>query len=99
MLADIGKKILEGIRALDAQLGPLGIYASDRGLLFTKVIYPEFKSRGYRVASFSKAGRYAYLETTEGKESERLELLSVAKIKVRKFGSRHRLDPSIAHEE
>jgi hypothetical protein len=92
------KDLLGQIRALDSELGPAGLYGSDRGLIFTKVLYPEFKDRGFRVASFSKAGQFAYFESPTD-QSKRLEFVSVAKIKVRAFGDQYRVDPKVNHQD
>ena len=91
--------LLDQIRSLDSALVPVGIYGSDQGLIFTKVVYPEFKARGFRVASFSKAGSFAYFEYPGSKQSRRLEFMSVAKIKVREFGDHYRLDPKVDHRD
>jgi hypothetical protein len=89
--------IIAGLASLDAQLAPSGLYGADRGLVFTKIIYPAFKAQGYRIASFSKPGRYAYLEPKDGGEGSRIELVVVSKIKVRLFGDRFAFDPHIDH--
>lgn len=90
-------QIIAGIASLDSQLAPSGLYSADRGLVFTKVVYPAFKAQGYRIASFSKTGKYAYLEPKDGGEGLRFDLVVVAKIKVRLFGNRFVVDPHVDH--
>ena len=57
MSTDLGGRILEAIKALDEDLKPLGLYSSDQGVVFTKVVYPEFKKAGFRVATWCQTSR------------------------------------------
>lgn len=100
MSSDLGVRLLEAIKALDEEFTPVGLYGSDQGLVFTKVIYPAFKGAGFRVATLGKTNQYAYFEPRSGEgEAEVVELVSVSKIKVRSFGNRHRVDSTIRHDE
>ena len=91
--------LLQQLKAFDEGLAPAGMYASDRGLLFTKVIYPFFKAAGFRVGTYGKTGLHAYFEIPGEQNTRRLDFVSISKVKVRAFGNRYRIDDHVDHGE
>jgi hypothetical protein len=90
-------QILKELETLDAAIAPGGLYAADRGMVFSKVLFSALKSEGYRIG-FSKGGEYANFVRKSGEEAGCVRLETISKIKVRQFGAEHMLDRHVHHD-
>lgn len=89
-------RILDELAELDSKLSSGGVYAADRDLIFSKILFPAIKDQGYRI-TFNKGGEYAYFSPKTDGDGAYMYLETVSKIKIRVFGNRHLVDRHVHH--
>ncbi len=89
--------LIEQFRRFDAELAPIGLYATAQEEIWSKVLYPLVKRDGGKV-TYARPGRSVHFTDGGGREGK-VELLFFSAVKVRKFGNRFATDARIDYHD
>ncbi len=89
--------LIEQFRRIDAELEPAGLYAAEKQVLWSKVLFPVLKHGGGKI-SYARPGHYVHFIDGAGREGM-AKLLSISAVKVRQFGDRFSADGRIDYHD
>lgn len=97
MITSATHPLIEHLRKADPEIEPSGLYAADKQLLWTKVLYPFLKQNRAKIGN-SCPGKFVCFRDANGREAI-LRLFSCSAIKVRQFGDRFAMDRRINYHD
>ncbi|GDY21706.1 hypothetical protein LBMAG56_30530 [Verrucomicrobiota bacterium] len=97
MITNDTHPLIEHLRKADAETEPSGLYATDKRLLWSRVLYPFLKQNGAKIGN-SCPGKFVCFREALGREAV-LTLFFCSAIKVRQFGDRFAADRRVIYHD
>jgi hypothetical protein len=97
MKAENTHPLIEQLQKVDAELEPAGLYAAEKQVLWSKVLYPVLKRGGGKI-DYARPGKLVCFTDSDGREGI-AELFSFSAVKVRKFGDRFAMDARVDYHD